>query len=38
VDRLLWVVVGDLTKIEKGIRELDLGQIHHVDADGNPLP
>ena len=37
VDQLLWVVVGDLSKIEKGIRELNLGQIHRVDADGNPL-
>ena len=37
VDRLLWVVVGDLSRIEKGIRELNLGQIHHVDADGNPV-
>jgi len=37
VDQLLWVVVGDLSKIEQGIRELNLGQIHRVDADGNPL-
>ena len=37
VNQLLWVVVGDLTKIEKGIRELNLGEIHHVDADGNPV-
>jgi zinc protease len=37
VDRLLWVVVGDLSRIEKEIRELNLGEIHHVDADGNPL-
>jgi zinc protease len=35
VDRLLWVVVGDLSRIEKGIRQLNLGQIHHVDADGD---
>jgi len=37
VDQLLWVVVGDLSRIEKEIRELNLGEIHHVDADGNPL-
>ncbi len=37
VDQLLWVVVGDLSRIEKGIRELNLGEIHHVDADGNPV-
>jgi len=37
VDQLLWVVVGDLSRIEKGIRDLNLGEIHHVDADGNPV-
>ncbi|MCZ6879399.1 MAG: pitrilysin family protein, partial [Acidobacteria bacterium] len=35
-DRLIWVIVGDLAKIEKGIRELNLGEIYRVDADGNP--
>ncbi len=33
---LVWVVVGDLEKIEPGIRELGFGEIHHLDADGNP--
>ena len=37
VDQLLWVVVGDLSRIEKEIRELNLGEIHHVDADGNSV-
>ena len=37
VDQLLWIVVGDLSRIEKGIRELNLGEIHHIDADGNPV-
>ncbi len=37
VDQLLWVVVGDLSRIEKEIRQLNLGEIHHVDADGNPV-
>ena len=37
VDNLVWVIVGDLTKIEKGIRELNLGEIYQVDADGNPV-
>ncbi|MEP7324981.1 MAG: pitrilysin family protein [Gemmatimonadota bacterium] len=36
-DRLIWVVVGDRAKIEAGIRELNLGEIHFIDADGNPL-
>jgi zinc protease len=37
-DHLVWVVVGDLSKIEGGIRDLKLGEIHKIDADGNPLP
>jgi zinc protease len=34
---MVWVVVGDLSKIEAGIRELNLGEIHYIDADGNPI-
>jgi zinc protease len=36
-DHLVWVVVGDMNKIEAGIRELNLGEIHKIDADGNPV-
>jgi zinc protease len=32
----VWVIVGDRAKIEKGIRELNLGELHIVDANGNP--
>ncbi len=35
-DHLVWVVVGDRAKIEAGIRELNLGEIRFIDADGNP--
>jgi len=35
--QLIWVVVGDRSKIEAGIRELNLGDIHLIDADGNPI-
>jgi zinc protease len=35
-DHLVWVVVGDRTKIEPTIRRLNLGQIHLIDADGKP--
>jgi len=35
-DRMVWVIVGDRAKIEAGIRELNLGEIHFIDADGNP--
>src|SRR5260221_658338 len=36
-DQLIWVVVGDRSKIEPGIRELGWGGIQMLDADGNPL-
>jgi zinc protease len=36
-DHLVWVVVGDMSKIESGIRELNLGEVHKIDADGNPV-
>jgi len=34
---LTWVVVGDRSKIEAGIRELNLGEIRFLDGDGNPV-
>ena len=34
-DRMVWVVVGDQTLIEAGIRGLGLGELHYLDADGN---
>jgi len=37
-DHLVWVIVGDRARIEPGLRSLDLGEIHLVDADGNPRP
>jgi zinc protease len=36
-DHLIWVVVGDMKTVEAGIRELNMGEIHKVDADGNPV-
>jgi zinc protease len=36
-DKLVWVVVGDRSRIEAGIRELNLGEIRFIDADGKPL-
>jgi predicted Zn-dependent peptidase len=35
-DALTWVVVGDLKQIEKPVRELKLGEVSIVDADGKP--
>ncbi|MES2150237.1 MAG: pitrilysin family protein [Pseudomonadota bacterium] len=34
---LVWIVVGDMSKVEAGIRELNLGEVHKIDADGNPV-
>jgi zinc protease len=34
-DKLIWVVVGDLSKIEPGIRDLNLGEVRKIDVDGN---
>lgn len=36
-DKLVWVVVGDRAKIEPGLRELGLGEIRLIDADGKPV-
>jgi zinc protease len=36
-NELVWVIVGDRQKIEAGIRELDLGPVLLLDADGNPV-
>jgi zinc protease len=37
-DQLVWVVIGDRAKVEEGIRELELGPIEYLDADGQPAP
>jgi zinc protease len=34
---LVWIVVGDMSKVEAGIRELNIGEVHKIDADGNPV-
>jgi zinc protease len=36
--RLTWMVVGDLSKVEAGVRGLNLGEVRKIDADGNPVP
>ena len=36
-DRLVWVVVGDMSKVEKDVRALNLGEVRRIDADGKPL-
>lgn len=34
---MVWVVVGDRAKIEAGVRELNLGEIQFLDAEGKRL-
>ena len=36
-DALTWIVVGDLSKIEQKIRDLNLGKVEIIDAEGNVL-
>ena len=36
-ERLVWVVVGDMSKVESGIRALNLGEVRKIDPDGNPV-
>jgi zinc protease len=36
-DHLIWVVVGDMSRVEAGVRSLKLGEVRKIDADGNPL-
>ena len=34
---LVWIIVGDMSKVEAGIRQLNIGEVHKIDADGNPV-
>jgi zinc protease len=36
-NQINWIVVGDLSKVEKGIAELNYGELIRLDADGKPL-
>jgi zinc protease len=36
-DTLVWVIVGDRAKVEAGLRELNLGEFHVLDADGKEI-
>jgi zinc protease len=36
-DHLIWVVVGDRSKIEEGIKELGFGELKFLSPDGKPL-
>ena len=34
---LTWVIVGDRSKIESGIKELNIGTIKYIDSEGNEV-
>jgi hypothetical protein len=34
---MIWVIVGDRSKIESGVRELNLGEFQVIDTDGKKL-
>lgn len=34
---ITWIVVGDLKRIEKGVRELGYGEIIKLNANGEPV-
>jgi zinc protease len=34
---LIWIVIGDVAAIEAGVRELNLGELHRLDAAGQPI-
>ncbi len=36
-DKLVWVIVGDRSKIESGIKELGYGEIRFLDANGDEV-
>ena len=36
-NNLTWVIVGDRTKIENGIRDLNYGTIKYIDTEGNTV-
>ena len=35
--KMVWLVIGDLSKMEKQIRDLNLGPVEILDAEGNPV-
>ncbi|WKD49573.1 M16 family metallopeptidase [Microbulbifer spongiae] len=36
-EQFIWVIVGDKSKIEKGIRDLDIGPMIELDVDGKRI-
>jgi len=36
-DEVIWLVVGDVSKIEEGVKSLGFGEVIRLDADGNVI-
>jgi zinc protease len=36
-DEVIWIIVGDLKKVESGIRELHIGEVIRLNADGERI-
>ncbi|MDE0126411.1 MAG: pitrilysin family protein [Bryobacterales bacterium] len=36
-DRMVWIVIGDLSKIESGVRELEFGDVRRLSPEGEVL-
>ncbi len=36
-DSLVWIVAGDRRRVEKGLRDLGVAEVHVVDPDGNEV-
>jgi len=34
-ESMVWLVVGDRAKIEQGVKELGIGKVHFIDAEGH---
>jgi zinc protease len=34
---MVWVIVGDRAKIEQGIKDLNIGKVRYIDANGKPI-
>ncbi|MGC2656768.1 MAG: pitrilysin family protein [Bryobacteraceae bacterium] len=37
-DKLIWVIVGDQSKIQDGVKSLSIGPLHHMRPDGTEVP
>jgi zinc protease len=37
-DEVIWIIVGDVAKIEEGIKSLGFGEVIRLDAEGKVVP